>query len=138
MERDKKKSEDCSPDFLASKCLNLRLHLLESLDELWKIFDVEHDRRLLTAAALLADLEELAVTGLLEVDVEGALASVDRHAVHIVCKVSATTAATTAWRTRSASRLLLESSRTAHEAIVATGWRRQVCHGIEHKQKGKK
>ncbi len=69
-----------------------RLHFLECLDELWEIFDVEHDRRLLTTAALLADLEELAVTRLFEVDVERALASVDGDAVHIIRKVAASAA----------------------------------------------
>lgn len=112
----------------------LRLHFLEGLDELWQIFDVEHDRRLLAAAALFADLEELTITGLLEVDIERALACVNRDAVHVISKVSAT-----ATRTRRTWRARLHRSRTAHEGIVGTTCRRcEISHGIEHKKKGRK
>lgn len=82
--------------FLKACLRKFRLHLVECRDELIEVLSIEHDGRLLAAAALLRDLEELAVAALLEVDVEGALLRVDRHAVKIVREGTVSSAATLA------------------------------------------
>jgi len=86
-------SDHRSPISLLSS--QLRLHFLECSNELVEVLGVEHDGRLLTAAGLLGDLEELAVSGLLQVDIERALAGVDCDRVNIIRKRTVTAAKAT-------------------------------------------
>lgn len=67
------------------------LHFIERRDELRKILGIEHNRRLLSSAGLLGNLEKLAIAALLEVDIERPLATVDRHGVDLVCEASSGT-----------------------------------------------
>ena len=76
---------------LLQRC-QLRLHFLECGDKGIKIFDVEHDGRLLATTGLFGNLKEFAVTGFLQVDVKRPLTCLDGDRVHILGKLSSASA----------------------------------------------
>lgn len=100
----------------------LRLHLVQCVDELLEILGIEHDRRLLSAAGLLGDLEELSVAGFLQVDVERALLGVDRHGMKILREVAALAAAV----------VRAGVGRCRHRLIAHGLAARQFGHWVEH------
>ena len=110
------------------KLIQFRLHLLQRFHKFRKIFRIEHDRRLLSSTGLLGNLEELAVAALLQIDIERALASVNRDGVNLVGK--ATACSTRGARGAGGCRCGLIIA----ESAAGTG---KLRHGIEHKRKGR-
>ncbi len=80
------------PLLLRFNILHFCCHLLERSDELLQILGIKHDGRLLSATGLLGHLKEHTVAGLLQVDIERALLSVNRDGMNIIRESALSTA----------------------------------------------
>src|SRR3989338_1284450 len=101
--------------------LHMTLHLLECLNELIKIFDIEHYRGLLPSTRLLRDLEKLPIRRLLKIDVERALARMNRNRVYVIRKLPP----------------LLRGTNATGNTIIGTLRTLKIGHGIEHRERVK-
>lgn len=106
-----------------SKFLKLGLHFLKRIDHGIQILDIENDGGFLAAAGLLGNLEELPVTGLLQVDIERALTSTDGDGVELLTITAVIATSATVWTAlwawcRGATKVARWS-----KWILATNWR---------------